>query len=262
MGMEVERKREYKILKLATLAGQIVLQSGGEVYRVEETVCRVGKNYDLHIECFATLTCIMTSLGNKHEEVIAKIDRIKSRSNSLHRIHRVNALVRNIEEYSLEKLEEELIEIQNIKSYPFVIDLFGNVIGAAFFVPLFSGGIRDMIVAGIGGFIISSVMAMGGLLKLNSFFTNVVGGAVCSLVAYIFYNIGFIQHSDVPIVIISILMLLVPGVSFINSLRDVISGDLVAATSRLTEVVMIGMALAVGAGIALKLLMNFGGITI
>ena len=47
-------------------------------------------------------------------------------------------------------------------------------------------------------------------------------------------------------------MIMVPGVAFINAIRDLFSGDLVTAQSRLLEVALIGMTLATGSGIALK----------
>ena len=34
-----------KILKVATLAGQMILENGGETYRVEETIWRICKIY-------------------------------------------------------------------------------------------------------------------------------------------------------------------------------------------------------------------------
>ena len=55
-------------------------------------------------------------------------------------------------------------------------------------------------------------------------------------------------------------MLLVPGVAFINCIRDIIAGDLVSGTSRAMEVIMTGVAIAIGAGLVIKLFYNFGGI--
>lgn len=54
-------------------------------------------------------------------------------------------------------------------------------------------------------------------------------------------------------------MILVPGVAFINSMRDIFAGDLVTGMSRLMEVVMIGTSIAVGSGVALNIFLKLGG---
>lgn len=79
---------------------------------------------------------------------------------------------------------------------------------------------------------------------------NLLQGMVCSSIPCFFYSLHWIDNVDISI--ISSLMIMVPGVAFINSIRDLFSGDLVTAQSRLLEVALIGMTLAIGSGIALK----------
>lgn len=52
-------------------------------------------------------------------------------------------------------------------------------------------------------------------------------------------------------------MLLVPGVAFVNSIRDIIGGDVMAGMIRLCEVVVTAVFLAAGSFTALVL---WGGI--
>ena len=48
-------------------------------------------------------------------------------------------------------------------------------------------------------------------------------------------------------------MPLVPGVAITNGLRDFISGDLIAGTSKVAEAILIAVSIAVGVGTVLKL---------
>ena len=48
-------------------------------------------------------------------------------------------------------------------------------------------------------------------------------------------------------------MLLVPGISFTNSIRDIIAGDFVSGISRGVEAVTTGIALASGSGMILSI---------
>ena len=38
-----------KVLHIATFAGRIILESGGETYRVEETICRICAAYGIRL---------------------------------------------------------------------------------------------------------------------------------------------------------------------------------------------------------------------
>ena len=49
-------------------------------------------------------------------------------------------------------------------------------------------------------------------------------------------------------------MLLVPGLALTNAIRDLVAGDLLSGISRACEALLIGTALATGAGFALFLL--------
>lgn len=94
--------------------------------------------------------------------------------------------------------------------------------------------------------------------KINGVLVNIAGGMICSLVACTATYLGYTQQTST--VIISDLMILVPGIAFVNSIRDFTSGDLIAGTSRFTEVVMVAASLAVGTGIVLKAFMSLGGV--
>ena len=79
----------------------------------------------------------------------------------------------------------------------------------------------------------------------------------CSLSAYICFRFGLINNISVPV--ISTLMLLVPGIAFTNSIRDLIAGDLVSGIARGVEAFMVGTALAIGSGITLSIIKTLGG---
>lgn len=56
-----------KVLHIATFAGRIILESGGETYRVEETICRICAAYGIrYAESFVTPTGIMVSVYDEN----------------------------------------------------------------------------------------------------------------------------------------------------------------------------------------------------
>lgn len=253
----MEKQFEYRVLNLAGDVGEALLESGSEVYRVENSVCTVAEYFGFYPQCFATLTCIIITLENSNGEIISLVRRVKSRSTNLDKVYKVFSLIKNIENYDVEILEEKLQEIRREAPYSFILNTAGNCIGASFFSILFLGNMNDFITSFLSGLVVAIFSKISDKLNLGTFFTNLLCGFMATVAAYFFYHTGF--TSDASITIISTLMILVPGVAFINSMRDIFAGDLVTGMSRLMEVVMIGTSIAVGSGVALNIFLKLGG---
>ena len=243
-------KEEYKILELMRKTGKIMLENGSEINKIEKATTNIGKNFNYKASCFATLTCLIITITNNLGEVFSLVDRIEERSTNLNKVHRVDILIKNICDYSYEEYMDELDKIEKEKDYTPFIKTLGYTLGVGFFVFLFNGGFHEFLTGLCAGAILSFTAYATKYLKLNSLFSNVIFGMISALVPSIFVKIGFIE--DAGTAIISALMINVPGVSFINSIRDLFAGDLVSSLSRLLEVILIGMALSIGSGIILK----------
>ena len=60
-------------------------------------------------------------------------------------------------------------------------------------------------------------------------------------------------------IIIGAIMSLVPGVAITNIMRDIIAGDVITGTTKLAEVLLIALAIAVGIALAMSTVIFFGG---
>lgn len=250
----MSKQFEYKILNLAGDLGETLLENGSEVYRVENNISSLIEYFGFSSQCFATLTCIIITLENSNKEIISLVKRIKKREINLNKIYKVSTLIKNLDKYDINELENTLKKINQEKTYSFPINSFGNCIGASFFSILFLGNFHNFITSFISGFLISIFFKLSNKINLGIFFTNLLGSFIATAISYFFYHINFISNPSITI--ISTLMLLVPGVSFINSMRDIFVGDLVTGVSRLMEVLMIGSSIAVGSGIAINFFQN------
>lgn len=66
---------------------------------------------------------------------------------------------------------------------------------------------------------------------------------------------------DTPrMLIVGSIMPLLPGVSFIKGVRDLISGDLISGVARAFDAGMTAIAIASGVGLVLNIYINLGGI--
>ena len=55
-------------------------------------------------------------------------------------------------------------------------------------------------------------------------------------------------------------MMLVPGIALTNIMRDIIAGDIITGTSKLSEVMLVGIAIAIGIAIAMSSVIALGGV--
>lgn len=249
---------ENKILYMANLAGSILLKNGSETYRVEDAISKICSHYGLEAEPFATMTCILCSVRNHKGEVFSSVERIYTRTTNLNKIHEINFLIRNIDNFSQKEFLEKISTIDLEKGRSERTILLSYCGGAAFFSVLFGGDITDFVAAALGGFLLFWLNYFSNKLEINNFFKITMGGALCAFNSYILFRIGFLKGTSISI--IGTLMLLVPGMSFTNSIRDLIAGDLVSGISRGTEAAVIGACLAMGSAFALHTLLNLGGI--
>lgn len=246
-----------EVLENAVYAGKILLESGAEIYRVEETIQRIALNCGMYdADAFVLPTGIMVSV-KKDGEIISKITRVRNRSINLDKIDKVNALSRNISEtkYDTKLIYNQLKEIDQLTTYTLLIKILAAAIGASGFAILFRGSIIDVVISFFVGIIVFSAKYFSTQYQINFFIANVIAsflGVISSTTVTQFFG-----NNDT--IIISSLMLLVPGLVITNAIRDSVAQDLGAALNRLLETVLIGCAIALGAILAITLasLMGF-----
>ncbi|ABR48518.1 protein of unknown function DUF1212 [Alkaliphilus metalliredigens QYMF] len=255
-----------KIVVLALFAGEIMLKSGAETYRVEDTINRICKSRGFHyVECFVTPTGIFVSVDSKGEdqgEIISYIKRIKSRSINLNKISEVNDFSRRFvgSEIPIEEGMKQLRLIDKIKPYPPYLRSIAGGIASLFVVLLFGGNFLESLAAFFTSICITYTLYFFIDCGFTPFLTHISGGVVASLLAIVFSY----THPSINVdnVVIGALMIMVPGVAITNAVRDSIAGDLLSGLARAAEALIIATSIAFGVGFTLKLWMIMMGGTL
>ncbi|WP_283624593.1 threonine/serine exporter family protein [Clostridium butyricum] len=245
-----------KLLNISTLAGKIMLESGAETYRVEETIVRIGLSFGVDdAESFVTPTGIITSL-TKDSTTVTLVRRITSRGVDLNKIDLINNLSRQVQAQSMtvDELNTELINISQSDRYSAALTLFSSSAAAGCFALMFGGNIKDFFAAFIIGACIKIVSAVCQKLDINSFFINSLGGGLCAILAIILMKLNICANLDKTI--IGSIMLLVPGLTITNAIRDTIAGDLLSGITKAAEAFLVAISIAVGTGAILSLFLN------
>ncbi len=237
------------ILLLASDAARVVLESGGETYRAEETAtafCSALGGADA--ECFATPTGIVLSFTALDGRVRSIVRRVRKRAMDLERVARVNALARELAAGGLGFGEAVggLERIESMPGRPPLLTLAAAAVGTGFFALLFGGRWNDALVAAVVGGAVSRIVPRLARRALPDFFINLVGGAAAALLCLAAEAAGLASSADAAA--IGVVMLLVPGVAITNAIRDTIAGDLVAGVARGADAFMAAAAISIGAG--------------
>lgn len=249
-----------RLLNFSSNAGKIMLQSGGETFRVEETVSRICKSFEVdEVDAFATPTAVMISIivdGKIHSVV----KRINSRGVDLNKVHNVNSLSRKIylEKLSLDECEKELEKLCTDNYYPDKTILLMSGVATATFTILFGGDFNSFLAAFFIGIITKLISMSLSKSSLNEFFVNSICGAVIAICSVVLMRVGIIKEIDK--LIAGSIMLLVPGLALTNSIRDIMEGQLISGLTKVAEAFLIGVSIAVGTGSILHLYLKSGGI--
>jgi uncharacterized membrane protein YjjP (DUF1212 family) len=247
-------------LLLAADAARAMLESGGETYRAEETAVAVAAALDgAEAECYATPTGVTISFFGLDGHVHSIVRRIKRRAMHLERVALIDALARSLAagERGYAAAAAELDRIERLPGHSVAAGAAAAAAGAGFFALLFGGAWNDALVAAATGALVTSFTPAMARKRVPDFFTNLLAGAAATLLCLGARSLGLATSSDATV--IGVLMLLVPGITVTNAIRDTIAGDLVAGVARGADAFMSAAAISAGAGAAYQLWRLLGG---
>jgi len=251
--MEKQTISDEQVIAICLLAGKLMLESGGETYRVEDTMSRIASAYGIYnSQSYVTPTGIMFSID---ETKPAHIVRIVNRTVDLYKVTLVNSISRKINDNSL-TYEEAYNRLKKITtedfSFPIIQQVAGAGISSACFMLMFLGSWSDFIPAIISGALgFLSFIYIYKLVKIR-FFSEFFASIIIGIVAAFFVGIGVGEQVDK--IIIGSVMPLVPGLLLTNAIRDLMAGHLVASLSKGADAFLTSISIGAGVAVVLALL--------
>lgn len=248
--------------KLALETGRIMLQSGASTNRVELMMHKVCSGFGYNTaESFVTPTGIFFSLEDGEERIATRIKRIENRRIDLGKITAVSKAVNCLQSPDCEKLIhgqsrsasfwQELQKIDNGAPYQAWVTNLAGGLTSGFFCLLFGGSWMEFYVAFTIGMLVSFGLKYINRLPVNNFLSSALASALIVILAKsIDHYVPYIRLDNI---IIGGIMILVPGLSVTNAIRDTMSGDLVSGTARAVEAFIITVGIVAGSGSMLKL---------
>lgn len=234
-------------------AAEWMIENGAEVARVQEASGQLSKVLGMQeCECFALPTGVVLTLVDGAGFTSTVVRRIGRRSLHLDRLTRLEAVIEGAGSggWSLGEVWLRLREAATGPGWPRWVALPASGLAAGGFALFFGGTLAE----GAGAFAVGAGWAAlrwvldrprvpPVFLTTLGAFAVVAGCQALSAVAPV--GSGTMATGA--------LMLLVPGLALVNTLRDLVAGELVSGQARMAEVLLTGAAVAVGASAALAL---------
>ncbi|MDO4300154.1 MAG: threonine/serine exporter family protein [Clostridia bacterium] len=239
-----------KLLDLAMNIGKEMLICGAEVSRVEDTISRICRAYNvIEVNVFTITSSIITTIKT-HDEIYTQTKRIFDYKTNLDRLDKLNSLSREIctkkpgLDYILNRYENIIKD--NGYSSMAMCGIYGII--ALSLTVYFGGGITDGIVSGILGMLMYLLIKKSDYMGANITLVTIIIAFISGTLAVISVKSGF--GNDLDSIVIGNIMLMIPGVAITNSIRDMISGDTMSGLLRFVESIIKAVAVATGFVIA------------
>ena len=180
----MERKQQKLLVETAALAGELMLSSGAETFRAEDTMAHIlRKGTTAQVTPVALTTSILVTLEDAENEPLTIVRRVPSGSTKLSRIVRINEISRNFcdDKITLEEAYDQLTHLQGYEYNRFLYNLGTIGVGVGFAL-FFGGSGLDAFATCIASGILALLITFGKKTKMAGFIENCISCAGMSFV--------------------------------------------------------------------------------
>lgn len=250
-------------MKTLQLAGRLIVENGGEIFRVEETITRMGTALGLqNVESFSVPSGVFISYTAPNGELESSVTRVRNFATNLDRVDRVNDVSRRVEAGRLDCAEalKELREIENRRGPRAVWLIPSAGICAAGFTAMFGGNLPEMAAAFTAGSMVQLFANILDRLGMRSLVSLLACGFLSTVIPLLFTLLW--PQMAYETVVGGALMPMLPGLAMTNAVQDTMRGDLMSGLSHGIQALLTAALIAGGAaaGTALWAFVTKGGL--
>lgn len=235
--------------------GEAMYRAGGEISRIEDSLHRLGKTYGAkHVSVYAITSSIVLTAEFENDFSVTQIRRITGRSSiDCLKMEKLNQLCRDCEKnpISVEELQERVLQLLQEEPNRTMI-YFGQFIAAVAFTFFFGGNAMDAAVAALGVLVICLMERYFRHFCSAELFFNIVTSFVTGVVVNVISL--FVSGLHVNQILIGDIMVLIPGIAITNSIRYIVSGDIISSFEKLMDSLMQAFGIAAGFMLSLMLI--------
>ena len=133
----------------------------------------------------------------------------------------------------------------------FLEEVIVSAVIAAAWTSFYGGGITEDVIATLSGALVTILAKYLKILAPNEMVLNFLLSFFVASLAYVCASVGITQ--DYGKIIIGNIMLLVPGVAFVNAIRDIADTDFLSGLVRMIDALLVFVYIAIGVGVTLSI---------
>ena len=235
------------ILTFCVNLSRNMIVSGANLERVHLAVEFICKAYGLHdVSIFLLSSYISVAAYDEHGNYSSHQASIPPSGIHLERLRSLNQLSYKVTEITpAPKLLAKMLErAMNVPDYSDVIVLAGKICAASCLSFMFGGNFADLIPVAIVTAIIHFVMRMLESTGLDRIVINALTMFIATAVSVIFVYSGV--GSNLAVVLITVSMLVIPGVPLVNAMRNMLCGMENNGILQMLKITVETLALAMG----------------
>ncbi len=227
--------------------GEQMLISGAEVHRVEDSLRRIFTAYGTtRTDVFIITSSMVVTIHTDDRKVLTQTRRITETVTDFEKLHRLNALSREIcrTQCSAAEIRRQLDLIAAGKTCPLWLEFICYAVIAGSFSAFFGGSAVEAAVGFVIGALIRLAMLICDRTLNNKIFAKFISSLMATALAALAMQAGIIPLIDN--VIIGCIMTMIPGTGLTNALKDLFVGDSIAGLLRTIEACITALAIAAG----------------
>lgn len=245
--------RDTRLINFALDCGEIMLRSGAETFRVQDTMRRILSTTGREkIEATAVSTALLVTLPREEKGPLAMMRGVHTESLNFQRICEVNALSRAFVsgQIGLTAATAQLHRPSAHAAYPLPLRVlcYGLISGCFSF--LTSESVPDGCISFFVGLLLGLLLFWLDKKRIPYFLPSFLGGACAALCAGIVHHV--MPAIGIDTLVIGSIMPLLPGVAFCRSIRDLLEGNIISGSTKMVEALMTACFLAGGVGSTLR----------
>jgi len=237
--------------------GALLMSSGASTHRTRLTLERIAHGLGYGIELLITQRALMLTIIEKDQQhFFSRLKRISPHGVNFRIVSGISHLSWNVLEdnWKIAQISEELKRLKSLPHYPRLIVLGLVGLAGAAFCRIFGGGYTEMAIAFVatvaGLFVRQETMRVKFNPYLCVFFAAFTASTIAGLAEH--FQIG----TDPEKAFATSVLFLVPGVPLINSVTDLMDGNIQNGIVRAMNGLMIAFSIAMGL-FAAKMILNF-----
>lgn len=252
----MENTLDSSCMDTLQLAGKIIMENGGETYRAEETINRMGCGLGLEqVDSFAVPSGLFISFRSSDGNPVTSVSRVHREGRNLTRVDEVNRISRLVSAGKLD-CRTALQQLRQIECHPGSFSgmwcLPAAFLCAAGFTLLFGGSIPALAIAGAVAALVQLMETCLARFRTRGLAASILGGFLTTLLPLLLSLA--LPALETELIIAGAVMPLVPGLAMTNAVQDTMRGDMVSGISHGVQAILTAFLIAGGALLAVEIM--------